>query len=106
MGTNYYVTVDKCECCGRGSEELHIGKSSYGWRFTFEEQPAHGLTSFAAWMEFLRQRPEAIRDEYDRPHTPEAFAALVNAKQRDGKHDTHGRLDDDGYFFSQFRDFS
>lgn len=34
MGTNYYWTENVCECCGR-KDLIHIGKSSYGWAFSF-----------------------------------------------------------------------
>lgn len=33
MGTNYYLKGSRCEHCGRGSGDLHIGKSSAGWTF-------------------------------------------------------------------------
>ena len=35
MGTNYYHVSSVCPHCGRGDEDLHIGKSSMGWAFCF-----------------------------------------------------------------------
>lgn len=35
MGTNYYVKHNNCECCGR-HDEIHLGKSSSGWQFSFQ----------------------------------------------------------------------
>ena len=34
MGTNFYIRYNKCSCCDR-YDELHVGKSSYGWSFSF-----------------------------------------------------------------------
>ena len=41
MGTNYYFedSSEVCECCGRGAESLHIGKSSGGWCFSLHVMP-------------------------------------------------------------------
>ena len=36
MGCNYYLRYNKCECCNRSDELFHIGKSSYGWQFSFQ----------------------------------------------------------------------
>ena len=62
MGTNYYVAKNLCECCDRYDKEYHIGKSSYGWAFTFQGYPAERLTSWKAWKEFLKN--QIIMDEY------------------------------------------
>lgn len=62
MGTNYYVAKDKCECCGRYDEEYHIGKSSYGWAFSFQGYPSANLKSWADYKEFLKDK--TIVNEY------------------------------------------
>lgn len=62
MGTNYYVAKDKCNCCGRYDKEYHIGKSSYGWAFSFEGYPHNNLTSWADYKNFLKDK--TIVDEY------------------------------------------
>jgi len=35
MGTNYYLIYNECKCCNR-HDKVHLGKSSYGWKFTFQ----------------------------------------------------------------------
>ena len=62
MGTNYYVASNHCECCDRYDEEYHIGKSSYGWAFSFHGYRAERLVSWKQWKEFLKDK--IIMDEY------------------------------------------
>lgn len=62
MGTNYYVAENRCDCCQRYDRTHHIGKSSWGWSFSFRGYPEYNLTSWQAWREFLRDRQ--IVDEY------------------------------------------
>jgi len=122
MGTNYYTTAEPpCEKCGRGSEQLHIGKSSAGWKFLFAPYPEHGLTSWRAWQTFLTNR--VIQDEYGAIVDLADLKALVEAKQGDGMLDgatapesMYGRplgkrsdietADEYGYRFSTTADFS
>lgn len=77
MGTNYYVRTPpscggKCEQHCRG-EEIHLGKSSAGWTFTFRAYPApdgYGtpeavtwpVDDYASWHRLLSLG--AIFDEY------------------------------------------
>ena len=46
MGMNYYKRTVKCDCCGE-IENLHIGKSSFGWTFNF--MGTEKIRSFADW---------------------------------------------------------
>lgn len=62
MGTNYYVASNHCECCDRYDEEYHIGKSSFGWAFSFRGYRAERLVSWKQWKEFLKDK--IIMDEY------------------------------------------
>lgn len=62
MGTNYYVAENRCDCCQRYDRTHHIGKSSWGWSFSFQGYRQDRLTSWAEWREFLRDR--LIVDEY------------------------------------------
>ena len=122
MGTNYYTPADPpCEHCGRGGEELHIGKASMGWQFLFAPYPELGLTSWAAWQEFLKDK--TIRNEYGQEWSLDDLIGLVKSKQgdRDGYTDPgaaafekyglydpgdHEEKDDDGFRFSKTSDFS
>ena len=75
MGTNYYVAKNNCECCNRYDEEYHIGKSSYGWAFTFQGYPSMRLTSWQNWKEFLKG--ETIKDEYGDTIDYDDFVNLI-----------------------------
>ncbi|MGX7709216.1 hypothetical protein [Methylobacterium sp. Gmos1] len=80
METSYYVDIEPTfTCCKKDSEKLHIGKSSLGWEFLFVPYPEHGLTSFAAWKEYLQSRE--IVDEYGRVVSLADFVSLVEAKK-------------------------
>ena len=48
MGCNYYWLNEenKCDCCGGGVEEIHLGKSSTGWKFTFNYNNGKYYKSF------------------------------------------------------------
>lgn len=81
MGTNYYVTIAPCKCCGRGAEDIHIGKSSAGWKFLFQRHGLLGLTTKAAWVNFLRANKGAIKDEYGERVTAASLISLIEAKQ-------------------------
>src|SRR3990172_4852768 len=87
MGCNYYFKPNpepRCPTCHRSLEEtgtIHIGKSSYGWAFSF-----HGtekIRSYADWLVVLEAGGE-ISSQYDEPIPLADFKALVLAKQ-DGK---------------------
>ena len=124
MGTNYYVAKNKCECCKRFDEEYHIGKSSYGWAFSFQGYKWNKLTSWVNWKEFLKN--ELIIDEYGEEILYEAFCEMIESYkapgflredgrknlvhneegQKDGYFDAANDWDDEqGYSFSS-RNFS
>jgi hypothetical protein len=89
MGTNFYwIDRDQTYCghCERGGEEIHIGKSSGGWSFSFHAVPSMGLTSAKAWREYMETSKDHghIRDEYRDKVATEEFWRIVEAK-RDGK---------------------
>jgi len=101
MGTNYYLRTNICECCNR-YDEVHIGKSSAGWSFTF-----HGMESIrtaAHWAaEFAKGR---IFDEYGDETSVEDFWKLVEAKRLNKRHaDAHpdgAHIDPEGHSFSNY----
>lgn len=70
MGTNYYCETGRMlevECdCGflhTMPESLHIGKSSYGWKFSLHAIPEKGLLEWHDWEALLRGC-RRIHDEY------------------------------------------
>lgn len=85
MGTNYYHRTNICDGCNRFNE-LHIGKSSAGWQFSFqgcynfgdEEKP--DIRSFEDWKKRL-QAGGKIFSEYKEEISFEDFVALVEGKQ-------------------------
>jgi hypothetical protein len=128
MGTNYYVAKNKCDCCKRYDTEYHIGKSSWGWSFTFQGYKWDNLTSWKLWKEYLKDK--MIVDEYGEFMSYDDFVNMIETVKspeyirQDGhknlshnsgnwfnpEHDwnipiVHDWNDDDGYSFTD-REFS
>ena len=84
MGTNYYARYEICECCKR-YEELHIGKSSAGWSFSFrgysEEYMLYGVKSFDDWKRVIKEHNMKIYDEYGNYITLDEFIGIVESKK-------------------------
>lgn len=108
MGTNYYWRKNICESCKR-YEEIHIGKSSFGWTFSF-----HGtdeIRSYKDWIKKLESEGE-IYDEYDEKICLDEFKYLVQARtkaklnhtiqcEKDYRFSSFNTwLDEDGHSFS------
>ncbi len=77
MGTNYYWRneTNKCEHCNRSDlEEIHIGKSSVGWTFSF-----HATEEIRSWKDWQEKIASGgyISDEYGRRKAPEEFRQIV-----------------------------
>ena len=89
MGTNYYVASNVCECCNRYDEEYHIGKSSYGWAFSFRGYRPERLVSWSAWKEFLRDK--AIMDEYGDRVDYSEFVRMIETEKAPGYIRENGR---------------
>lgn len=94
MGTNYYVRLPECEnpCVHcRGSESIHLGKSSAGWTFTFRAYPqwedtdrseigrGRIVTDFPSWLKLLDLGQ--IEDEYGRAVTKDELLAKIESKR-------------------------
>lgn len=111
MGTNYYVTDNHCECCSRYDEIYHIGKSSYGWAFSFRGYKVDNgyldnLRSWQEWKVFLKNRN--ITNEYGERVSCEEFVKMIegekhpNYVREDGHknlvHNEQGRIPDKNGF--------
>lgn len=126
MGTNYYARRNSCEHCGRGDDELHIGKSSGGWSFSFhayrewETWDDDPIDSYARWLEVLSEPGVTIRNEYGEDVTLDKLKELIASKVNGTKHAEYVKtdplcqrfckpgddwLDDEGHSFSR-GDFS
>ena len=92
MGTNYYVVENVCECCNRYDEKYHIGKSSWGWAFSFQGYKYDGLTSWQKYKEYLKDKD--IRDEYGERITYDEFVKYVETEKSPGyvREDGHKNL--------------
>lgn len=88
MGTNYYAVKNKPSLAGG----IHIGKSSAGWMFLFEEQEDtwndppvvwHTYEEVKDWLlEYtVRKKDYVILDEYDRIISFADFEEMVENKQ-------------------------
>ena len=106
MGTNYYAKYLECDRCNR-YEEIHIGKSSSGWQFSFFAND--DIRSYKEWIEFLEENDAQILDEYGKEMKLKDFKELVKEKQIDicdnhaeiyGGKDDASYLDDEGYSMS------
>tara|TARA_R110000782_G_scaffold62247_2_gene128044 strand:- start:174 stop:518 length:345 start_codon:yes stop_codon:yes gene_type:complete len=110
MGTNYYWTeiISQCECCGnQDTINLHIGKSSLGWKFLFN---GTYYKSWGEWDKVLESVGE-ITDEYgevwewdDLVLKIEDKQGLISAKAQaiKGDYDSNGYwVDPLGYEFAK-----
>ncbi len=94
MRTNYYLRYDICEKCNR-YEELHIGKSSAGWKFLFhsikKEDLTTDLVTYDQWVDFLKITTEnegaKIFNEYGEEILLENFIKIVEMKQGEKEKD-------------------
>jgi hypothetical protein len=110
MGTNYYVAKNKCDCCKRVDHEYHIGKSSYGWAFSFQGYKWNNLTSWKQWKEFLKN--QQIIDEYGDDVSYEEFVTMVETYKAPGfvredghvnlQHNNQGKIDNRPWFNPEY----
>jgi len=107
MGTNYYIRYNLCNCCNR-YDEIHIGKSSAGWQFSFhavddsdikmalfdpkdmlDDTDRHLIiSSFQDWKSFIEKyvikyKAAKIYNEYDELQDPIEFFKLIEAKRKE-----------------------
>jgi len=105
MGTNYYVRKNYCKYCKRFDGNEHIGKSSYGWQFSF--QATFDIKSYEQWLVYLKDKD--IVDEYGETISLENFKKLVNSKRGGLNHSDECKgnpydysfKDDEGYSFTE-----
>ena len=79
MGTNFYLELKPCECCGRADEPLHIGKSSAGWVFALHVYPEMGINNLEDWKRIFKKDGKKIVSEYgDEKTYEEMISNIVN----------------------------
>lgn len=106
MGTNYYAVKKKPTV----TEPIHIGKSSCGWLFNFQDNEYwHTYPQVKQWLKenvVSEQGEYVILDEYDEIVTYDELIDLIDTKQNDPKNlanpDNFSYCRNiDGYRFSQ-----
>jgi len=78
MGTNYYTKINECEHCNRYNE-IHLGKSSAGWQFSFQYNGGRFYKNVKEMKEWLKDKK--IEDEYGSTITHKDFWEMVKDKQ-------------------------
>lgn len=111
MGTNYYVVPNRPSI----AEPIHIGKSSAGWMFHFQEQheewnePAFVWSTFDEVKDWLKKNTVdsdkfVIINEYDKVISYDDFVKLVETKQcedcNNKENFSYGVKNVNGYRFS------
>ncbi len=105
MGTNYYIDQrGDCPTCTRTHIcQLHLGKSSMGWKFNFAWNDGEYYKTEAEMREFTRDKK--IWNEYDEPISYEDFWKMVDAKKdsprsmNPDEYPDHVHVGEDGTFF-------
>lgn len=105
MGTNYYAVRNRPTT----DEPIHIGKSSFGWRFLFQAQNDNYREPPVVWKNYeevkdwlykhtVVDKDFVIMNEYDEVVSFNEFFELVEAKQEERIHDEHASVIE-GYRF-------
>lgn len=92
MGTNYYLHYNICSKCLKHNE-LHIGKSSYGWVFSLHvKSPLSNTTlvygepkelpeNLLEWEELFNDPANRIYDEENNPIPPNAMLRIITERE-------------------------
>jgi len=106
MGTNYYLRKGVCEHCNQFTEEIHIGKSSCGWKFLFSTDLG---ASKEEVFDAMLDSNLPIYNEYGDKVTSSHLINLIISKQEDKSHTktnpNYYLEDGEGFDFSE-REFS
>lgn len=84
MGTNYYIKKKERKV---KEPDLHIGKNSWGWQFSFQAYEADDyygtpeLKSKEQWLEYIFLNSDSIYDEYNENISFNEFLEILEAKQ-------------------------
>lgn len=80
MGTNYYVKTKECPTCHHKPEEIHLGKSSAGWRFSFQYNGGRFYKTVKEMKMWLKDKE--IKNEYGEDVSYKSFLQMVAQKQK------------------------
>ncbi len=84
MGTNYYANINCCKHCGRPEEKIHIGKSSFGWKFLIDMNDSEYYKSFEEFISFISNKDIRLISENNDEISWEDLLGLIKSK-KDGK---------------------
>jgi len=106
MGTNYDIKYKICSKCKR-FDELHLGKSSGGWKFCLQANEFKYYKNWSEmrkWLLKMTRQGAVIRNEYNEKVLFEEFVTLVESKQKIKEPICDGRIDTDidGYRFANY----
>jgi hypothetical protein len=79
MSCDYYVDLDPTCNNPTHNQRTSVCHSANGWKILLSSQPERGLTSWAAWRQFLVGR--RITDEYGKVWGYDEFVRFVEGKQ-------------------------
>ena len=102
MGTNYYMRYKSktCECCNRTDEEVHIGKSSHGWTFSFKgyanDTDNPRIEDIEDWVFTLSDKDTYIVNEYEDIVDKDEFWTMVHEKALNKDNKNHSELYNSG----------
>ena len=100
MGTNYYHKRNICPTCGR-HDEAHIGKSSFGWQFSFRGYSE--IRSYKDWIKELENNG-TIYDEYGRGMSLKEFKLMVKLKSKGKNHYDYCKIHHPDSMSDQWKD--
>ena len=88
MGINYYWRYNICEHCDR-YDNIHIGKSSHGWTFSFhgmvrkpwDDESILNIVSYKDWLHFFKKETGKIYNEYGDWVSVKQFKYIVESKR-------------------------
>lgn len=78
MGVNFYTKENDCRKCGR-YDEIHLGKSSGGWQFSFNYNGGRFYKNVEEMKKWTAHR--IINDESGHNVTYKDFWSMVKRKQ-------------------------
>ena len=80
---NYYIKLNECKKCKR-YDKIHLGKSSYGWQFSFQYNDGKYYKDIKEMKKWLKDK--TICDEGGKEISYKDFWAMVKSKMNGACH--------------------